>query len=222
MFVRTEISWFPWLLLRTQEDQLLFICKPKLLETCQALYVSPKSAAVNQNSFQSAHMYLINWRRLQNISSQLLPGVSTVETCCLDGGHAGRNNCWVGQTRAWLNDVKLILNQRIQTREMLNGSVRIVLDEAQWVWTILEREMGMKLLSIYFSHMKDPKTNQSCSFLQLKAQRKLCLTGTPLQYQLGDLQNLIKFLWLEPWTNNLTWKQCVKLPVQLTQWKKFY
>ncbi|EFP83470.1 uncharacterized protein PGTG_08656 [Puccinia graminis f. sp. tritici CRL 75-36-700-3] len=74
---------------------------------------------------------------------------------------------------------------------------RIVLDEAQC------------------SYMKDPKTNRSISLLGLKAQRRLCLSGTPLQNQLGDLHNLIKFLQIEPWTNNSIWKQCVEGPVQL-------
>ncbi|EFP74968.2 uncharacterized protein PGTG_01561 [Puccinia graminis f. sp. tritici CRL 75-36-700-3] len=72
---------------------------------------------------------------------------------------------------------------------------RIVLDEAHY--------------------MKDPKTNRSISLLGLKAQRRLCLSGTPLQNQLGDLHNLIKFLQIEPWTNNSIWKQCVEGPVQL-------
>ena len=62
--------------------------------------------------------------------------------------------------------------------------------------------------------MKDPKTNQSIVLLGLKAQRRLCLTGTPLQNSLGDLHNLIRFLRIEPWTNNSIWKQCVEVPVQ--------
>ncbi|KAA1111342.1 hypothetical protein PGTUg99_006138 [Puccinia graminis f. sp. tritici] len=72
---------------------------------------------------------------------------------------------------------------------------RIVLDEAHY--------------------MKDPKTNRSIVLLSLKAQRRLCLTGTPMQNNLGDLHNLLKFLRLEPWSNNSIWKQCVELPVQL-------
>ena len=62
--------------------------------------------------------------------------------------------------------------------------------------------------------MKDPKTNQSDTLLGLKAQWWLCLTGTQLQNQLGDLHNLIKFLQIGPWTTNLIWKQCVEIPVQ--------
>ncbi|KAA1113731.1 hypothetical protein PGTUg99_004807 [Puccinia graminis f. sp. tritici] len=84
------------------------------------------------------------------------------------------------------------------------------------------RGMGLDLSNIEWfrivldeaHYMKDPKTNRSITLLGLKSQQRLCLTRTPLQNQLGDLHNLIKFLRIEPWTNNSIWKQCVEIPVQ--------
>lgn len=49
----------------------------------------------------------------------------------------------------------------------------------------------------------------------MDAERRLCLTGTPLQNNLGDLQSLIKFLRLEPWNQEFMWKNCIERLVQL-------
>ncbi|EFP82248.1 uncharacterized protein PGTG_07645 [Puccinia graminis f. sp. tritici CRL 75-36-700-3] len=64
-------------------------------------------------------------------------------------------------------------------------------------------------------YMKDPKTNRSSVILGLEAERQLCLTGTPLQNQLGDLHSLMKFLRIEPWMENSIWKNCIESPVEM-------
>ena len=53
----------------------------------------------------------------------------------------------------------------------------------------------------------------SQAITSLVAQRKLCLTGTPLQNNLEDLQSLIKFLEFSPWDNDTFWKYAIAKPV---------
>ncbi|EFP94379.1 uncharacterized protein PGTG_20335 [Puccinia graminis f. sp. tritici CRL 75-36-700-3] len=85
------------------------------------------------------------------------------------------------------------------------------------------RTMGLDFSSIKWfrivldeaHYLKDPRTNRSSVILGLEAERRLCLTGTPLQNQLGDLHSLIKFIRIEPWTENSIWKNCIESPVEM-------
>ena len=54
---------------------------------------------------------------------------------------------------------------------------------------------------------------RSQAITSLFAQRKLCLTGTPLQNNLEDLQSFIKFLEFSPWDNDTFWKYAIAKPV---------
>ena len=45
--------------------------------------------------------------------------------------------------------------------------------------------------------------------MNLKSERKLCLTGTPLQNNLWDLHSLLRFLQVEPWNLKPLWENCI-------------
>ncbi|PWN45645.1 hypothetical protein IE81DRAFT_285398 [Ceraceosorus guamensis] len=64
---------------------------------------------------------------------------------------------------------------------------RIVLDEAHTI--------------------KEARTWQSKAVCNLSAQRRLCLTGTPVQNRMDDLYSLIKFLRLEPLNDRAIWNE---------------
>ncbi|SNX81913.1 related to RAD16 - nucleotide excision repair protein [Melanopsichium pennsylvanicum] len=64
---------------------------------------------------------------------------------------------------------------------------RIVLDEAHTI--------------------KGASTWQSKAACNLSAQRRLCLTGTPIQNSINDLFALVKFLRLDPFTERVTWNE---------------
>ncbi|KAN0060417.1 hypothetical protein ACQY0O_007747 [Thecaphora frezii] len=64
---------------------------------------------------------------------------------------------------------------------------RVVLDEAHYI--------------------KGPQTWQSRAVCNLSAQRRLCLTGTPIQNSTDDLYALIKFLRLDPFTDRAIWNE---------------
>ncbi|KNE94791.1 hypothetical protein PSTG_11883 [Puccinia striiformis f. sp. tritici PST-78] len=73
------------------------------------------------------------------------------------------------------------------TIELLNICwYRVVLDEAHMI--------------------RNPTTNRSFYIQGLKSNLVLCLTGTPFQNQLTDVQSLVKLLNIAPWSNNWIWK----------------
>ncbi|POV96444.1 hypothetical protein PSTT_15654, partial [Puccinia striiformis] len=70
----------------------------------------------------------------------------------------------------------------------------------QWFRTILDE-----------AHLiRDPATKRSRAILALKTQRKLCLTGTPLQNQLSDLYTLLRFIRVDPWSREEVWQTFIK------------
>jgi len=62
--------------------------------------------------------------------------------------------------------------------------------------------------------IKDTSTNQSLAACALSAQRRLCLTGTPLQNRLDDYAALVKFLRIIPFDNKHTWTNWIGGPLK--------
>lgn len=62
--------------------------------------------------------------------------------------------------------------------------------------------------------IKDTSTNQSIAACALNAQRRLCLTGTPLQNRLDDYAALVKFLRLAPFDNKHVWAHWIGGPLK--------
>lgn len=71
---------------------------------------------------------------------------------------------------------------------------RVVLDEAHFI--------------------KDANTVASRASCYLEAQRRICLTGTPIQNKLDDLWALIKFIRLEPFDDKSVWSEYVSAPAK--------
>src|SRR5579871_238240 len=62
--------------------------------------------------------------------------------------------------------------------------------------------------------IKDTSTNQSVAACALNAQRRLCLTGTPLQNRLDDYAALVKFLRIIPFDNKHIWTNWIGGPLK--------
>ena len=62
--------------------------------------------------------------------------------------------------------------------------------------------------------IKSRRTKQSLAASQLRAERRWCISGTPIQNELDDLYSLIKFLHLKPFDDHNTWTRLVTRPMQ--------
>ncbi|GJJ09857.1 hypothetical protein Clacol_004081 [Clathrus columnatus] len=82
---------------------------------------------------------------------------------------------------------------------------RVVLDEAQIN------------ISYVLSCIKETSTVGSRASCALTANRRLCLTGTPVQNKLDDVYALIKFLRLEPFDDKAIWTEYVGAPAKFGQ-----
>lgn len=92
---------------------------------------------------------------------------------------------------------------------------RVVLDEAQYVFE--EYVILNSLSNTFLSSIKEPGTVASRASCDLMADRRLCLTGTPVQNKLDDVFALIKFLRLSPLDDKQTWTTYIGLPVRYNQ-----
>lgn len=82
--------------------------------------------------------------------------------------------------------------KRKQAKEALNPLQRI-----EWFRIVLDEAHQIKGVGTW----------QSRAACNLTAQRRLCLTGTPIQNTINDLYALVKFLRLEPFTDRAVWNQ---------------
>uniref|UniRef100_A0A0D9VGJ6 RING-type domain-containing protein n=1 Tax=Leersia perrieri TaxID=77586 RepID=A0A0D9VGJ6_9ORYZ len=65
------------------------------------------------------------------------------------------------------------------------------------------------------AHMiKSPKSLTSLAAAALIADRRWCLTGTPIQNNLEDIYSLFRFLRVEPWRNWALWHKLVQKPYE--------
>ena len=63
--------------------------------------------------------------------------------------------------------------------------------------------------------IKDTNTMQSKAACSLSADRKWCLTGTPIQNKLDDLYSLVNFLGVEPFCSKLSWNNYITKGMKL-------
>ena len=68
----------------------------------------------------------------------------------------------------------------------------------------------MELMNIYHdSKIRNVSTNRNQSVQQLDYHLVLCLTGTPVQNRLTNLQSLIMLLKLHPWDEEWIWRRFI-------------
>jgi SNF2 family DNA or RNA helicase len=89
---------------------------------------------------------------------------------------------------------------------------RVVLDEAQYVQLT---NLASSELTLFFSMIKEHTTIQARACCALMAERRVCLTGTPVQNSLNDLFSLLRFLRLEPFTDRGIWSSYVGSPCKV-------
>lgn len=77
--------------------------------------------------------------------------------------------------------------------------------------------MTLTLICFVYSSIKETSTVASRASCDLFADRRLCLTGTPVQNKLDDVFALIKFLRLEPLDDKAVWTEYIGAPVKFGQ-----
>lgn len=92
---------------------------------------------------------------------------------------------------------------------------RVVLDEAQYVPSLY----SSKALTPHKSRssIKETQTVGCRASCDLLADRRLCLTGTPVQNKLDDMFALIKFLRLTPFDDKNVWTKHISAPAKFGQ-----
>lgn len=93
---------------------------------------------------------------------------------------------------------------------------RVVLDEAQYVF------LSISALDVIThgrspSSIKEAQTVGCRASCDLIADRRLCLTGTPVQNKLDDMFALIKFLRLSPFDDKNIWTKHISAPAKFGQ-----
>ncbi len=94
---------------------------------------------------------------------------------------------------------------------------RVVLDEAQWVYAHSCDVIPLTDVFPTRSSIKETNTVGCRASCDLIADRRLCLTGTPVQNKLDDVFALIKFLRLTPFDDKNTWTEFIGTPVKYAQ-----
>ncbi|WAQ83552.1 hypothetical protein PtA15_3A923 [Puccinia triticina] len=96
-------------------------------------------------------------------------------------------------------------NRGKQKRKRKGDGLLSPLQAIEWFRVVLDE-----------AHMiKEHTTTQSKAACDLLAERRVCLTGTPLQNSLNDLFSLVCFLRLEPFTDRAVWTTHIGTPARL-------
>ena len=94
---------------------------------------------------------------------------------------------------------------------------RVVLDEAQYALFSLFYYGQIAHACLPFSSIKEIQTVGCRASCDLVADRRLCLTGTPVQNKLDDMFALIKFLRLTPLDDKNLWTKFISSPAKYGQ-----
>ncbi|XP_045179859.2 helicase-like transcription factor isoform X2 [Mercenaria mercenaria] len=82
--------------------------------------------------------------------------------------------------------------------------VRNPLKKVKWLRIVLDEGHAIK----------NPSAQQTKAILELDAQRKWVLTGTPIQNSMKDLWSLINFLKVNPFTDKQWWRRTIERPLE--------
>uniref|UniRef100_A0A8C0J4D9 Helicase like transcription factor n=1 Tax=Chelonoidis abingdonii TaxID=106734 RepID=A0A8C0J4D9_CHEAB len=81
--------------------------------------------------------------------------------------------------------------------------------------SVLHRLKWLRVVLDEGHTIRNPNAQQTKAALNLEAQRRWILTGTPIQNSLKDLWSLLSFLKLKPFTDREWWHRTIQRPVML-------
>ncbi|CAO2045986.1 unnamed protein product [Urochloa humidicola] len=158
---------------------------------------APKAPLIGGGNLIICPMTLISqWKA--EIEAHTKPG--TVNIYVHYGQNRPKEASFIGQSDIVLTTYGVVSSEFSVDGSMENGALysvhwfRIVLDEAHMI--------------------KSSKSLISLAAAALTADRRWCLTGTPIQNNLEDLYSLFRFLRVEPWRNWALWNKLVQKPYE--------
>ncbi|CAN6251747.1 unnamed protein product [Urochloa humidicola] len=158
---------------------------------------APKAPLIGGGNLIICPMTLISqWKA--EIEAHTKPG--TVNIYVHYGQNRPKEASFIGQSDIVLTTYGVVSSEFSIDGSMENGALysvhwfRIVLDEAHMI--------------------KSSKSLISLAAAALTADRRWCLTGTPIQNNLEDLYSLFRFLRVEPWRNWALWNKLVQKPYE--------
>ncbi|CAN6272882.1 unnamed protein product [Urochloa humidicola] len=158
---------------------------------------APKAPLIGGGNLIICPMTLISqWKA--EIEAHTKPG--TVNIYVHYGQNRPKEASFIGQSDIVLTTYGVVSSEFSIDGSTENGALysvhwfRIVLDEAHMI--------------------KSSKSLISLAAAALTADRRWCLTGTPIQNNLEDLYSLFRFLRVEPWRNWALWNKLVQKPYE--------
>jgi DNA repair protein RAD5 len=108
--------------------------------------------------------------------------------------------------------------QRLKASDVVLTTYGTVSAEAQRISSVSLEESS--ILNIHWRRLvldeahtiKNMATLAAQAVSSIKASRRWCITGTPIQNGIADLYTLIKFLRHQPWSEPLWWNRVIKAP----------
>ncbi|XP_066321736.1 LOW QUALITY PROTEIN: DNA repair protein RAD5A-like [Miscanthus floridulus] len=157
----------------------------------------PKAPLIGGSNLIICPMTLISqWKA--EIEAHTKPG--TVNIYVHYGQNRPKDASIIGQSDIVLTTYGVVSSEFSMDGSTENGALysvhwfRVVLDEAHMI--------------------KSSKSLISLAAAALTADRRWCLTGTPIQNNLEDLYSLFRFLKVEPWRNWALWNKLVQKPYE--------
>ncbi|EFP79715.2 uncharacterized protein PGTG_06036 [Puccinia graminis f. sp. tritici CRL 75-36-700-3] len=138
--------------------------------------------------------------------------------------------CPLATLSNWQNEISLHFNNHAITYKVFHGDDRKKmtkedLQSSMMILTTYEmittsgnkrhhHQLTIESLDLFWFRVvldeaQNPITNRTQSIQNLHKQFVLCLTGTPVQNRLTDLQSLITLLNIHPWNEEWVWKCCL-------------
>lgn len=91
---------------------------------------------------------------------------------------------------------------------------RVILDEGN-VTLVSDIPSDPSILTIVIAHwIRNSATKQSTAALNLKAERRWCVSGTPIQNSMEDLLSMLKFLHLSPFSSRKVFEKHIISPLR--------
>ncbi|XP_052769521.1 helicase-like transcription factor [Mya arenaria] len=112
------------------------------------------------------------------------------------------------------SDVHLLENQDVVITTYSTVAADFRRHEGKKVGAPLRRVRWLRIVLDEGHSIKNPAALQTKAIIDLQAERRWILTGTPIQNSMKDLWSLINFLQVNPFTDQQWWRRTIERPLE--------